>query len=79
MRRPQSVKKGVWYLGGRKKKRVVWKKQKKFKGSPLGPLASVRVPFVGEIAKPIIKKILVEEKEDIDDDRKNTVTMTCRT
>ena len=54
-------------------------KTKKGKGFPLGPLASVRVPFVGEIAKPIIKKILVEEKEDIDDDRKNTVTMTCRT
>ena len=54
-------------------------KTKKGKGFPLGPLASVRVSFVGEIAKPIIKKKMVEEKEDIDDDRKNTVTMTCRT
>ena len=60
MRGPQSVKKDVWYLGGRKKKQVVRKKKLKKgqrdKGFPLGLLASVGVPFLGEIAKPIIKK-----------------------
>ena len=44
MRGPQSVKKGIWYLGGSKKKiRVVRKKTKKGqrgKGLPLGLLAS---------------------------------------
>ena len=59
MRGPQSVKKGVWYLGGRKKKRIVRKKPKKehcSKGFPLRLLASVGMPFLGEIAKPVIKK-----------------------
>ena len=61
MRGPQSVKKSIWYLGGsKKKKRVVRKKPKKgqlVKGLPLGLVASVGVPFLGEIAKPIIKTI----------------------
>ena len=41
------------------------KKGQRGKGFPLG------VPFVGKLAKPMIKKIfLVEEKEDIDDEKK---------
>ena len=59
MRGPQSIKKGVRYLGGRKKKRVVRKNNNKKgqcgKGFPLELLVSVGVPFLGEIAKPIIK------------------------
>ena len=68
MRGPQSVKKGVWYLGGRKKKRVVRKKTKKEqrgKGFPLGHLVSVGVPFLGKIAKPIIKKNFGRRKKKI--------------
>ena len=56
------------------------KKQKKGhrrKGFPLGLSASVGVPFLGEIAKPVIKKKLVEEKENIDNERKNIVMTTC--
>ena len=60
MRGPQFVKKGVWYLGGRKKKRVVRKKKQKKDNTVKDfhqDLASVGVPFFGEIAKPVIKKI----------------------
>ena len=57
------------------------KKQKKGhrrKGFPLGLSAPVGAPFLGEIAKPVIKKKkLVEEKENIDNERKNIVMTTC--
>ena len=48
----QSVKKGVWCIGG--------KKRKKQKGGaiPIGLIASLAGPILGEIAKPIFKKIL---------------------
>ena len=51
----QSVKKGIWYFGGKKEK----KKQKKQrgKGFPIDLLASAAAPFLGEIAKPIFKTI----------------------
>ena len=48
----QSVKKGVWYIGGRKKK-----KRQKGKGIPFGLIASLVAPVLGEVAKPIFKKI----------------------
>ena len=42
----QVVKKGVWYISGKKKKR-----KQKGKGLPIGLIASAAAPFLGEIAK----------------------------
>ena len=52
----QSVRKGVWYIGGKYKKAP---KRKKQKGGaiPFGLLASL-LPILGEVAKPIFGKIL---------------------
>ena len=50
----QVVKKGVRYIGGKKRKR---KTKQKGKGFPFGLVASVAAPLLGEIAKPIFKKI----------------------
>ena len=75
MRGKQSVRKGVWYIGGRRKRRktkIV--KRQRGKGFPTGLLASAAAPFLGEIAKPIKKKFSVVEKED--DETKRTVTTT---
>ena len=47
----QTVKKGVWYIGGKN-----WKKQKGG-AFPIGLIASLAGPILGEIAKPIFKKI----------------------
>ena len=46
----KSIKKGVWHIGGRKRQR----------GSafPLGLVASLAAPILGEVAKPIFKTIL---------------------
>ena len=43
----QYVKKGVWNIGGKKQKG---------RGFPIGSLASIGVPILGEIAKPILGK-----------------------
>ena len=53
----QSVRKGVWYIGGKYKKAP---KRKKQKGGaiPFGLLASLAAPILGEVAKPIFGKIL---------------------
>ena len=50
MRGKQYVKKGVWYNGGEKRRQ---------KGGPipLGLLASIAAPVLGEVAKPILGKI----------------------
>ena len=56
MRRKQSVKKGVWYTGGRKRYRKRTKRGQRGKGLPIGLIASAAAPFLGEIAKPIFKK-----------------------
>ena len=50
----QIVKKGVWYIGGKKRKR---KQKQKGKGFPFGLVASAVALLLGEIAKPIFKKI----------------------
>ena len=52
MRGRQSIKKGVWHIGGRRKRRQ--------RGSafPLGLVASLAGPLLGEVAKPIFKTIL---------------------
>ena len=52
----QSVKKGLWYIGGKYKRA---RKRRQWSGAiPLGLLASVGAPILGEIAKPILGKIL---------------------
>ena len=48
----QIVKKGIWYIGGKKRKQ-----KQKGKGFPFGLVASAAAPFLGQIAKPIFKKI----------------------
>ena len=52
----QSVKKGVWYIGGKKKKKNL-KKTQKGKGIPFGLIASLAAPVLGEVAKPILEKV----------------------
>ena len=51
-RRPQSVKKGIWYLGGKKRS-----KSKKGGTFPFGLRASTAAPLLREIAKPVFKQI----------------------
>ena len=56
MRGKQSVRKVVWYIGGRKKSgRKIYRKQRG-RGLPLGLIALAATPFLGEVAKPILKK-----------------------
>ena len=50
MRPKQYIKKGVWCVGGKKRKQ-------KGGAIPLGLLASIGAPILGEIAKPILGKI----------------------
>ena len=56
----QSVKKGIWYLGGRYKKA---RKRQRGKGFLIGLLASIGAPILGEIAKPIFGKIFGKGKK----------------
>ena len=44
----QVVKKGVWYIGGKKRKR---RRTQKGKGFTIGLIASATAPLLGEIAK----------------------------
>ena len=46
----QSIKKGVWHIGGRKRQ--------KGGAFPLGLVASLAGLILGEVAKPIFKTIL---------------------
>ena len=50
MRGRQSIKKDFWHIGGRKRQ----------KGGPfpLGLVASLAGPILGEVAKPIFKTVL---------------------
>ena len=48
MRGKQYVKKGVWYIGDKKKQ--------KGRGIPIGILALIGALILGEIAKPILEK-----------------------
>ena len=69
----QVVKKGVWYIGGGKRKR-----KQKGKGFPYGLVASAAAPLLGEIAKPIFKKNLEEEeKEEKDETNCNFKKKKC--
>ena len=51
----QSVKKGIWCIGGRYKKR---KRKQKGGAIAFGLIASLVGPILGEVAKPIFKKII---------------------
>ena len=44
----QYVKKGVWYIGGKRKGRVI----------TFGLIASLAAPVLSDVAKPILGKIL---------------------
>ena len=46
----QSIKKGVWHIGGRKRQ--------KGGAFPLGLVASLARPILGEVEKPIFKTML---------------------
>ena len=48
----QSIKKGVWHIGGKRKRR------QRGGAFPLGLVASLAGPLLGEVAKPIFKTIL---------------------
>ena len=52
----QSVKKGVWYIGGRYRRAP--KRRQKGGAIPIGLIAPLAAPVLGEIAKPILDKIL---------------------
>ena len=49
----QVVKKGMWYIGGGKRK----KRKQQGKGIPFGLVASVAAPILSEIAKPVFQKM----------------------
>ena len=53
MRGKQSVRKGVWYTGGKKRR---YRKQRG-RGTPLGLIAPAAAPFLGEVAKLLLKKM----------------------
>ena len=75
MREKQSVRKGVWYIAGKRKRRKIEiKKREKVTGFLIGLLASAAAPFLGEITNPILKRFLVAEKEG--NETKRTVTTT---
>ena len=48
----QSVKKGLWYIERKYKK--ARKKRQRGGAIPIGLLASIGAPILGEIAKPIL-------------------------
>ena len=52
----QSVKKGVWYIGGRYRRAP--KRRQKGGAILIGLIAPLAAPVLGEIAKPILDKIL---------------------
>ena len=55
MRGKQSVRKGVWYICKIEEKLKKKKKRQRGKRFPIGLLASAAAPYLGEIAKPILK------------------------
>ena len=55
--RKTICKKGVWYIGCRKRYRKRTKRGQKGKGLPIELIASAAAPFIGETAKSIFKKI----------------------
>ena len=58
----QTVKKGIWRIGGRYKKR---KRKQNGRANSFGLIASLADPILGEVAKPIFKKIVSGRKRRI--------------
>ena len=54
MRGKQSVRKGVWYIGGKRRR---YSKRQRGGAIPFGLIASAAAPFLGEVAKTLLKKI----------------------
>ena len=73
-RGPQSVKKRIWYLGGKQ-----GRKRQKGGAFPFGLIASTVTPLVGEVVKPIFKKIFVGLEEEKDNEGNNNFTKKCYT
>ena len=59
----QVVKKGVWYIGGKYRKSRRKKRKQKGGAFPFGLIASLAAPVLGEVAKPLFKKILGRGKK----------------
>ena len=54
----QSVRKGVWCIGGKYKRASKRRKKQTGGAIPFGLIASLAAPVLGEVAKPIFKRIL---------------------
>ena len=52
MRGKQSVRKGVWYIGGKRRR---YSKKERGGAIPFGLTAIAAAPFFGEVAKPLLK------------------------
>ena len=52
------MKKGIWHIGGKYKRAPRERKKQKGEVIPFGLLASITAPVLGEIAKPLLGKIL---------------------
>ena len=74
MRGKQSVRKGVWYIGGNRRQ---YSKRQRRGTIPFGLIASGAVPFLGEVAKPLLKKMLVVGVGEDEDERKNSTGSPC--
>ena len=61
MKGKQSVRKGVWYISGKRRRK---KKRQIGRCVPIGILvsAAAAASFIGEIAKPILKNVFDETK-----------------
>ena len=54
MRGKQSIRKGIWHIGGQYKRAKKRKRRQKGGAIPFGLLASIGAPILREIAKPIL-------------------------
>ena len=72
MRGKQYVKNGVWYIGRKKRKQ-------KGGAFPLGLLAPIGAPILGEKSKPILGKIFVlgGENLDVEEEDEDYKTKSC--
>ena len=82
MRGKEFVRKGVSYIGSRKRRWKIYREQRG-SGFLIGLLASAAAPFQGKIAKPIFKKFSVVEGDNETklyfDDELSNWTLPCQT
>ena len=57
MRRKQSVRRGVWYLGGRRRK-IKIERHKGGAFSLMGLLVAAATPVLSEVAKPLLRQFI---------------------